>query len=94
VLESQELVLHDDLKAKEAALTLARINLGYTRITAPENGLVSERKVRPGQLVSPGTQVISLIQSDVWVQANYKETQLRHMRPGDLPRFAWMLFPG
>jgi membrane fusion protein, multidrug efflux system len=94
VLESQELVLHDDLKAKEAALTLARINLGYTRITAPENGLVSERKVRPGQLVSPGTQVISLIQSDVWVQANYKETQLRHMRPGDPAEIRVDAFPG
>jgi len=94
VLESQELVLHDDLKAKEAALTLARINLGYTRIAAPENGVVSERKVRPGQLVSPGTQVISLIQSDVWVQANYQETQLRHMRPGDPAEIRVDAFPG
>jgi membrane fusion protein (multidrug efflux system) len=94
VLESQELLLHDDVKAKEAALTLARINLGYTRITAPENGIVGERKVRPGQLVSPGTQVISLIQSDVWVQANYKETQLRHMRPGDPAEIRVDAFPG
>ena len=94
VLESQELVLHDDLKAKEAALTLARINLGYTRIRAPENGVVSERKVRPGQLVSPGTQVISLIQSDVWVQANYQETQLRHMHPGDPAEIRVDAFPG
>src|SRR5215471_18325560 len=69
VLESQDLVLHSDLKGKEAALTLARINLDYTRITAPANGIVGERQVRPGQLVSPGTQVISLIQSDVWVEA-------------------------
>jgi len=94
VLESQELVLHDDLKGKEAALTLARINLGYTRITAPGNGIVSERKVLPGQLVSPGTQVISLIQSDVWVQANYKETQLGHMRPGDPAEIRVDAFPG
>jgi len=94
VLESQELVLHDDLKGKEAALTLARINLGYTRITAPANGVVSERKVLPGQLVSPGTQVMSLIQSDVWVQANYKETQLRHMRPGDPAEIRVDAFPG
>ena len=94
VLEAQNLLLHDDLKAKEAALTLANINLGYTRITAPENGVVSERKVRPGQLVSPGTQVISLIQSDVWVQANYKETQLRHMRAGDPAEIRVDAFPG
>jgi membrane fusion protein (multidrug efflux system) len=94
VLDSQELLLHADLKSKEAALTLARVNLGYTRIIAPEGGIVSERKVRPGQLVSPGTQVISLIQRDVWVQANYKETQVRHMRPGDPADIRVDAFPG
>jgi membrane fusion protein (multidrug efflux system) len=94
VLDSQELLLHADLRSKRASLTLARINLGYTRITAPENGIVSERKVRPGQLVSPGTQVISLVQSDVWVQANYKETQVRHLRAGDLAEIRVDAFPG
>jgi membrane fusion protein (multidrug efflux system) len=94
VLESQDLLLHDDLKAKEAALSLARINLEYTRIAAPDDGIVSERQVRPGQLVSPGTQVISLIQKDVWVQANYKETQLRHMRSGDPAEIRVDAFPG
>jgi membrane fusion protein (multidrug efflux system) len=83
VLDSQELLLHSDLDAKKAALALRQIDLGYTRIMAPESGFVSERKVRPGQLVSPGTQVISLVQRDVWVQANYLETQVHHMRPGD-----------
>jgi membrane fusion protein (multidrug efflux system) len=94
VLDTQELLLHADLRSKEAALTLARVNLGYTRITAPEGGFVSERKVRAGQLVSPGTQVISLIQRDVWVQANYKETQVRHMRPGDAAEIRVDAFPG
>ncbi len=83
VLDSQELLLRADLSSKTAALSLAKTNLGYTRITAPEGGIVSERRVRPGQLVSPGTQVISLVQSDVWVQANFKETQVRHLRAGD-----------
>ncbi len=83
VLDSQELILRADLSAKQAALELARTNLGYTRILAPDNGIVSERKVRRGQLVNPGTQVISLVQSKVWVEANYKETQLRQIRPGD-----------
>ena len=94
VLDSQDLLLRSDLSAKEAALTLARVNLSYTRITAPEGGIVSERKVRPGQLVSPGTQVISLIQRDVWVQANYKETQVRHMRRGDPAEIRVDAFPG
>jgi membrane fusion protein, multidrug efflux system len=94
VLDSQELLLHADLESKQAALALARINLGYTRITAPESGFVGERKVLPGQLVSPGTQVISLVQHDVWVQANYKETQVRLMHPGDPATIRVDAFPG
>jgi membrane fusion protein (multidrug efflux system) len=83
VLESQELLLRADLNLKRASLVLAQTNSGYTRIVAPEDGIVSERKVRAGQLVSPGTQVLTLVQSEVWVQANYKETQVGHMRTGD-----------
>jgi membrane fusion protein (multidrug efflux system) len=83
VLDSQQSLLEADLLEKRASLSLARTNLNYTRITAPEDGIVSERKVRPGQLVSPGTQVLSLVQGDVWVEANYRETQLAHMLPGD-----------
>ena len=83
VLDSQELLLDADLNAKKASLALAHTNLGYTRITAPEDGVVSERKVRAGQLVSPGTQILSLVQTEVWIQANYQETQLRHIRAGD-----------
>jgi membrane fusion protein (multidrug efflux system) len=94
VLDSQGLLLYADLGGKKAALTLARINLGYTRITAPESGFVSERKVRPGQLVSPGTQVISLVQRGVWVEANYKETQVRHMHAGDPATIRVDAFPG
>src|SRR6516165_7845609 len=94
VLDSQELLLHADLDSKKASLALARINLDYTRITAPESGFVSERKVRPGQLVSPGTQVISLVQRDVWVQANFKETQVRQMRAGDTAAIRVDAFPG
>src|SRR4029077_5834672 len=75
-------------------LSLATTNLGYTRIVAPEDGIVSERKVRAGQLVSPGTQVISLVQRDIWVQANYKETQVRHIRPGDAAEIKIDAFPG
>ena len=94
VLDSQELLLRADLEGKRAALSLARTNLGYTRIVAPEDGIVSEREVRAGQLVSPGTQVISLVQNEVWVQANYKETQVRHIRPGDPAEIRVDAFPG
>jgi membrane fusion protein (multidrug efflux system) len=94
VLDSQELVLRADLNSKRASLLLAQTNLGYTRITAPSDGIVSERKVRPGQLVSPGTQVISLVQSDPWIQANFKETQLGHLLQGDLAEIRVDALPG
>jgi membrane fusion protein, multidrug efflux system len=94
VLDSQELLLKSDLNAKRASLALAQTNLGYTRIVAPENGRVGERKVLPGQMVNPGTQVISLVQDDVWVQANYRETQVRRMHPGDSASIRVDAFPG
>ena len=94
VLDSQELLLRADLAGKRASLSLAQTNLGYTRITSPEDGVVSERKVRAGQLVSPGTQVISLVQKDPWVEANYKETQLRNMRIGDPAEIRVDAIPG
>ena len=94
VLDSQQLLLAADLLAKRASFSLARTNLNYTRIAAPEDGIVSERKVRPGQLVSPGTQVLSLVQGDVWVEANYKETQLAYMLPGDLAEVRVDAVPG
>jgi membrane fusion protein (multidrug efflux system) len=94
VLDSQELMLHADLKAKQASLELARTNLGYTRIVAPEDGIMGERKVRAGQLVSPGTQIVSLVQRQIWVQANYRETQLRRIRKGDPAEIRVDEFPG
>ncbi len=94
VLDSQEQMLRADLKAKQANLDLARTNLSYTRIVAPEDGVVGERKVRAGQLVSPGTQIVSLVQRQVWVQANYRETQLRHIRKDDPAELRVDEFPG
>src|SRR6202161_4657197 len=58
VLESQEAQLQADLHAKQASLAAVEVNLGYTKIYAPDDGTVGERQVRPGELVSPGTQVI------------------------------------
>jgi membrane fusion protein (multidrug efflux system) len=60
-----------DLHAKEAALTVAQVNLEYTQVEAPDDGTVGERQLLPGQLVSPGTQVISFVSRTKWVQANY-----------------------
>src|ERR1700751_3844689 len=82
-LDTKDGVYKADIQAKKAAIVVAQVNLAYTRITAPTDGTVGERHVLAGQLVAPGTQMIDLVQSDVWVQANFKETQLTNMRVGD-----------
>jgi membrane fusion protein (multidrug efflux system) len=94
VLESEELQLAADLRAKEAGLIGAQVNLGYTKISAPSDGSVGERQVRPGQLVSPGTQVIPFVDRTRWVQANYKETQLTNVRVGDAAEIRVDQYPG
>jgi membrane fusion protein, multidrug efflux system len=94
VLESQEVQLIADLHAKEAALTVAQVNLGYTKIIAPSDGSVGERQVRPGQLVSPGTQVITFVSNIKWVQANYRETQLTNVKVGDSAQIRVDQYPG
>jgi len=94
VMESQELQLIADLHAKEAALQVAQVNLGYTRIEAPADGTVGEKQVRPGQLVSPGTQVISFVPLSKWVEANYRETQLTNLKVGDPAEIRIDEYPG
>jgi membrane fusion protein (multidrug efflux system) len=94
VLESQQMQLLAELHAKEAALTLAKVDLGYAKITAPADGSVGERQVRPGQLVSPGTQVIPFVSNMKWVQANYRETQLTNVKVGDLAEVRIDEYPG
>ena len=66
----------------EAAVHLAEIDLQNTRITAPQDGRLGEVSARLGQYVSAGTQLMALVPSQVWVIANFKETQLPGMRIG------------
>src|SRR5271163_2415439 len=94
VLESQDQQLIADLHAKEASFTIAQVNLGYTKIHAPGDGTVGERQVRPGQLVSPGTQVLTFVAETKWIQANYRETQLTHMKVGDPAEIHIDEYPG
>jgi membrane fusion protein (multidrug efflux system) len=94
VLESQEAQLVADLHAKQAALVSAQVNLGYTKISAPDDGTVGERQVRPGQLVSPGTQVIPFVSKFKWVLANYRETQLTNVNVGDPAEIRIDAYPG
>jgi membrane fusion protein, multidrug efflux system len=94
VLESQETQVRADLHAKQASLAAVQVNLGYTKIYAPDNGTVGERQVRPGQLVSPGTQVISFVALTKWVQANYRETQLTNVKIGNPAEIHIDEYPG
>ncbi|HEY0703909.1 MAG TPA: HlyD family secretion protein [Candidatus Acidoferrales bacterium] len=94
VLVSQDAQLVADLHAKQAALTVAQVNLGYTTIEAPGDGTVGERQVRAGQLVSPGTQAIAFVSNVKWVQANYRETQLTNVKVGDPAEIRIDEYPG
>ena len=72
-----------DLDATKATLASVKLKLGYTRITAPFDGVVGERQVQPGDYVNIGTDLINVVPlPKVYVIANYKETQLTHVAPG------------
>ena len=72
-----------DLDATKATLAGVKLKLGYTRITAPFDGVVGERQVQPGDYVNIGTNLINVVPlPKVYVIANYKETQLTHVAPG------------
>jgi membrane fusion protein, multidrug efflux system len=95
-------VLDGQLKQNEAAqataraaLVIARLNLEYTRIIAPQDGVLGQRQVKPGQLVGVGTQITTLTPvPQIWVIANYKETQLTHMGVGQKAEVTVDTFPG
>lgn len=71
------------IKVTEAALALARINLSYTVITAPCDGITGRKNIQAGQLVQPGQTLLDLVdENDKWIVANYKETQMRNIAPG------------
>ncbi len=83
VLQGQRAIRTADLKSAEAALESARRNLGYTRIVAPFDGVLNKRHVQVGSLLNQGTQIVSIVPLEqAYVIANYKETQLAHVQPG------------
>lgn len=71
------------IELTKASLEVAELNLSYCVITAPCDGYASRKEIQVGQLVQPGQTLLDLIDSnDIWVTANYKETQLQHIHPG------------
>ena len=75
------------VESARAAVKLAEIDLDNTEIRAPRDGHVGEVGVKLGQYVTPGTQLMAVVPSQVWVVANFKEAQTAHMVPGQLAHF-------
>jgi membrane fusion protein, multidrug efflux system len=83
VTRAQADVANARVQQAAAALAQAELNLQRTSITAPSAGVISRKSVEPGQVIQPGQPLFALVsQGDVWVTANFKETQLRHVQPG------------
>jgi membrane fusion protein (multidrug efflux system) len=83
VLKAQRSAAEATVKADEAQLEQAKLNLSYTQIRAPIDGMVGERSVQAGNYVSPGTTLMTVVPLDqVYIVANYREVDLRHVRSG------------
>jgi membrane fusion protein (multidrug efflux system) len=70
------------VRGAAVAVQNAQLQLSYANITAPASGHVSMKTVQPGNVVAPGSSLMALVGDDVWVTANYKETQLAGIHPG------------
>ena len=78
----------------EADLAEARLQQSYTRLTAPYGGRIGSRTAEPGQRVQPGQALMTLVEAPPWVEANFKETQLTALRPGQRAEIRIDAFPG
>jgi membrane fusion protein (multidrug efflux system) len=85
---------HARVRSAEAALALANLQLDYTRIVAPADGVASKLMVHDGQLVTVGQPVVELVPATTYVIANFKETQVGRMRPGQRAEVEVDAFPG
>ncbi len=82
------------VKQRQSDLDNAKLQLSYTTLVAPANGIVSKKNVQPGQVVGPGQQLIGLVSSGkTWVIANYKETQLENMKVGQKAKIEVDAYP-
>ena len=88
------LTAEGNLHAAQAALQQARNNLGYCKIYAESNGVITRKDVEPGIYVQVGQPMFSIVQYDVWVVANFKETQLARISPGQPVDISVDAYPG
>jgi membrane fusion protein, multidrug efflux system len=80
---SRALASEAKVQKSHAAVEQAQLNLSYTRIFAPVDGVVAKRSAQVGEYITPGQQLMAIVPlDDIWVTANFKETQLKKMRPG------------
>ncbi len=83
------------VKAREARLELARLQLSYTKITAPADGYVTRKSVETGNQVNAGQPVMTIVPlDDLYIVANYKETQIKRIRPGHRVKIEVDSYPG
>ena len=83
VLQAQKSSAEGTVKADQAQLAQAQLNLSYTRIVAPIDGMVGQLTVEPGNNVAPGASLMAIVPLDqVYIEANYREVDLRHVRSG------------
>ncbi|MDE6225826.1 MAG: efflux RND transporter periplasmic adaptor subunit, partial [Muribaculaceae bacterium] len=85
VAETRQRIAQNEagIELAKARLETAELNLSYCVIVAPCDGYTSRKEIQEGQLVQPGQTMLDIVDSsDVWVTANYKETQLKHIAPG------------
>jgi membrane fusion protein (multidrug efflux system) len=93
-LEAEIQRLEAQIASARAELAQAELNLSRTRIHAPIGGFIGQRAARTGQFVQAGAYLLSLVpDQDIWIQANFKETQIGHMHPGQRAELTFDSFP-
>ncbi|MBV9735681.1 MAG: HlyD family secretion protein [Acidisphaera sp.] len=92
--QAQVKQLDAQVQQAKAQLAQAELNLGYTEVAAPQDGWITKRNVERGNYVEPGGTIFSIVTRDLWVIANFKETQLNRMRPGQHVDIAVDAYPG
>ncbi|HVU03293.1 MAG TPA: HlyD family secretion protein [Polyangiaceae bacterium] len=85
---------HAQVDTAKALRDLAALDLSYTKIVAPHDGVVSKKTINEGQTVSPGQPIVQLVTPEVWVTGNFKETQVGKMHPGEPAHFSVDAYPG
>ncbi len=83
------------VRQKQAELAESRLKLGYTKITAPADGYITRKGVETGATIQPGQALMAVVPLDgSWITANYKESQITHIRPGQKVSFRVDAYPG